>query len=109
MIASCTDYYDRLVTNLFLFKLIFRGLSESQHLQKIHINETFPELSMQKQEAEMKKHQLAASKTSIGFDYGDDGGASAVTGPTEEESDEGTKYSQCFIFVVDNFDFVHRI
>ena len=68
-----------------------RGISEAQHLQKIHINETYPELSLQKQEAENKKQLLASSKATIAFDYGDEGsaGGSTVAATQEPIEDEG--------------------
>ena len=50
-------------------------------------------MSLQKQEAEMKKQQLAASKTSIGFNYDDDAVETPVKGTTDSDSDEG---SACF-------------
>lgn len=65
---------------------MFRSIGESQHLQKIHINETYPEISIQKQEAEAKKQMLASTKASIGFDYGNEGnGGSGMQDMVDDE------------------------
>ncbi|CAK8693302.1 unnamed protein product [Clavelina lepadiformis] len=67
-----------------------KNVSESQHLHKIHVNESYPDLNAQKLESEAKKQQLATTKASIGFDYGADvvGGAAEVEEEDSSDSDE---------------------
>nr|CAB3231471.1 CLK4-associating serine/arginine rich protein [Phallusia mammillata] len=73
-----------------------RGVSESQHLKQIHINEAYPELTAQKQEAEAKKQLLASSKATIAYSYDGEGSSSRgksgqkmfTPEPDEDEEDE---------------------
>lgn len=75
---------------------LHRGVSESQHLKQIHINEAYPELTAQKQEAEAKKQLLSSSKATIAYTYEGEGsgsnrksGSKVLPAANETEEDGG--------------------